>query len=99
MPDKKVTVYARFKAKEGKTEEVKQALLALVDPTRREEGCVSYDLHQSDDDPSQFMFYETWESKQAIDSHMQTPHVSAVVARVDELVEQPFEISTWEKLS
>ena len=94
-----ITVYARFKAKEGKTEEVKQALSGLIAPTRAEEGCVSYDLHQSTDDPSQFMFYETWASKEAIDKHMQTPHVSAVVARVDELVETPFEISTWEKLS
>jgi quinol monooxygenase YgiN len=99
MSDRKVTVYARFKAKEGKTEEVKQALSSLIAPTRREEGCISYDLHQSHDDPSQFMFYETWESKAAIDNHMQTPHIGAVVSRVDELVEQPYEISTWEKLS
>jgi quinol monooxygenase YgiN len=94
-----ITVYARFKAKEGKTDEVKRALSGLISPTRAEEGCISYDLHQSTDDPSQFMFYETWTTKEAIDRHMQTPHVSALVARVDELVETPFEISTWEKLS
>ncbi len=52
---KEVTVLALLKAKPGLEEEVKRELLALQRPTRFEEGCISYDLHRSKEDPSCFM--------------------------------------------
>ena len=37
-----------------------------------------YNLHQSKADPTQFMFYEQWASKEAIDAHGKTPHMKAL---------------------
>jgi len=67
---KKVTVLALFKAKPGLEEEVKRELMALQGPTRSEEGCINYDLHQSKEDPSRFMFYENWKSQEDLDKHL-----------------------------
>ena len=57
---------------------MKEALLALVEPTRKEPGCLCYNLHQSKADPTQFMFYEQWASKEALDAHGKTPHMKAL---------------------
>ena len=47
----KVTVIAVHRAKPGKEDALRQALLALCGPTREEKGCLNYDLHVSADDP------------------------------------------------
>jgi hypothetical protein len=45
-----LTNLALFRAKPGQAEALGVALTDLVEPTRREAGCVSYDLHHSFDD-------------------------------------------------
>lgn len=98
MADKPVIVHGRFKAQPGKADELRAALSGLVAPTRQEAGCISYEMHQHREDASQFMSYETWRSQADVDLHMQAPYVAAVVARAEELIVLPFELSNWETL-
>ena len=46
----------------------------LVRPTRAERGCVQYVLHRSKEQPGQFLFYEIWASREALERHWQSPH-------------------------
>jgi quinol monooxygenase YgiN len=98
MASKQVTVLALLKAKPGLEEQVKHELLALVEPTRAEEGCINYDLHQGAQDKSLFMFYENWTSQADLDRHGQSPHIKKFHAKQEELLAQPTEITLWEKL-
>jgi quinol monooxygenase YgiN len=77
---KTIVLTAAVKAKAGQEEAVKEVLLAMVQPTRQEAGCLCYNLHQSKSDPTQFMFYEQWASKEALDAHGKTPHMKAMGA-------------------
>lgn len=99
MADKKVTVLAKFKAKEGLEEKVKQEIMDRVAPTRAEAGCINYDLHQSPDDKRLFMLYENWVSKKALDEHLQMPYLQSLVGAADELFSEPIEIALWEMTS
>lgn len=99
MPNAKVTVVATIKAQPGKEAQVRQELLALVPPTRAEDGCINYDLHQSPDNPTLFLFYENWSSKEALDRHSQSPHLRALGAKAAELFAAPPEIVLWEMIS
>jgi quinol monooxygenase YgiN len=92
MSSQNITVFARIKAKTGKEEETKNALMALIDPTREESGCIEYTMHQSSDDPSLFMFYEIWASKNDLDDHLQKPHLAEFVKKADELLAEPLDI-------
>jgi len=95
----KVSVFAYVHAKPGKEEATRQALLALVGPTRAEEGCLSYDLHQSTADRTQFIFYENWTSRELLEKHRGSAHIAAFRARVSELLTQPPDIQIWEMVS
>ncbi len=92
----KVTVLALFKAKPGLEEEVKGELMALQGPTRSEEGCINYDLHQSQEDPSRFMFYENWVSQEDLDKHLQMPYLKAFREKAGDLLAEPASISLHE---
>ena len=98
MAGRKVTVFALLKAKPGMEETVKQELLALVGPTHTEEGCINYDLHQSLDHKGQFRFYENWTSKELLECHLRSAHVKRFIAKADQLLAEPPEITLWEML-
>lgn len=94
----KVTVVARMHAKPGRQARLKEELLQLVVETRREEGCINYDLHQSADDPAQFLFYENWASPAHLERHAQAPHIQAFRAQAGELLAAPTDITLWNLL-
>ena len=98
MSDKTITVVATFQARPGKETELRTALLGLLAPTRKEIGCLNYDLHQAPDDPARFLFHENWTSKAALDAHMQSPHLKALIPRVDELCTTFPDIKIWERI-
>lgn len=59
----KLTIVATIKAKADKIDLVKAELEKLITITRAEEGCINYNLHQDNEDPAHFLFYENWESR------------------------------------
>ncbi|WP_420332826.1 putative quinol monooxygenase [Roseibium sp.] len=72
-----LTIVANIKANPDKIDLVKAELLKLIETTRSENGCINYDLHQDNDNPAHFMFYENWESRELWQIHMNAPHLAA----------------------
>lgn len=82
-----LTIVANITAKPEHIAKVKTALLKLVDITRTEAGCLTYDLHQDNDNPAQFMFYENWQSRAMWLAHMEMPHLKEYAATTEGLIE------------
>src|SRR5690349_19751996 len=83
----KVTVIAQVVSKQDSVEAVKAELLKLLVPTRNEDGCIEYKLHQDNQDPALFIFYETWESATCLERHMNTDHFKRYIKAVDGMIE------------
>ncbi|OGP87844.1 MAG: antibiotic biosynthesis monooxygenase [Deltaproteobacteria bacterium RBG_16_47_11] len=98
MAPKKLTVIAVITAKSGMESQTKLALEALVTPTRAEKGCINFDLYQATDNGCLFMFFENWTSKEALDEHMQAPHIKAFGAKAADLLAEPVKASFWEQI-
>jgi quinol monooxygenase YgiN len=99
MSAKTITVVATFEARPGKEEELRKALLTLVPHTRKEAGCLNYDLHCSPDSPAKFLFHENWTSRALLDAHLNSAHIAALLPRMDGLCVAFPEIKIWEKIS
>ena len=91
----KVTVIAFHRAKPGKERDLREALLALCEPTRAERGCINYDLHVSADDPGLLVFDENWVSKADLDAHLASAHIDAFREVADDLLAEPSDITLW----
>ncbi|MGB0258137.1 MAG: putative quinol monooxygenase, partial [Coraliomargarita sp.] len=59
----KLTIVATIKAKADQVDLVQSELLKLIEPTRAEAGCINYDLHQDNENPAYFLYYENWETR------------------------------------
>ena len=88
MPQGGIVLTAIVKAKAGQEEAVKEVLEALVEVTRKEPGCLCYNLHQAKSDKAQFMFYEQWASQEALDAHGKTPHMKALGGKLKDRTEK-----------
>lgn len=82
----KVTVVAQVTAKIEAVETVKAELLKMLEPTRNEEGCIEYRLHQDNENPAIFVFYENWKNLACLEQHMNSRHFQAYVAAVGDLI-------------
>ena len=99
MTSQKLTVLAHVRAREEALETVKRECLALVAPSRAEEGCINYDLHQSETDRTLFLFYENWViSREALERHLLRPHSLRFDERTEGLLAEETEITFWEML-
>ena len=76
MANQKLTIVAKILAKEGKRDLVKEALIKLIDTTKKEVGCINYDLHQDNENSNLFLFYENWDSRDLWQEHMKNAHIA-----------------------
>lgn len=82
-----LTIVANIIAKQDKVELVKSELLKLVEPTRAEAGCINYDLHQDNENPAHFLFFENWETRELWQDHMSNTHLAEYLKAVEGAVE------------
>ena len=76
------------------------AALELIDEliacTRKEEGCISYELFRKIDDPNTMTFVETWESLDCIKAHSVSDHVKNISPKVRALRTKEYGIDVYE---
>ena len=85
---KPLTIVARIEAKKEKIALVKSELLKLIEPTRKEEGCLQYDLHQDNDNPAVFLFFENWKTRELWQVHMNNDSLKAYMQATEGAVAQ-----------
>jgi quinol monooxygenase YgiN len=86
LPKHAVTLIVLLRAKPGQEVLLQAELRALVGPTRREPGCLTYDLHRAIEVPGAFMLHEVWETRDHHRAHTKTPHFTRWDARKDALL-------------
>lgn len=70
---------------EGKTEEFKTIVETLIKETRKENGCISYNLYQDINNKNILTFFEEWESENSLDKHMNTKHFKEIAPKLRKL--------------
>jgi len=86
MAEDTLRVVARVKARPNKVNELLSLLSSLVEPTRKEPGCIHYELLQNNEDPTDFTLIEEWQSNIALQSHFSTKHFKEALTKLPNLV-------------
>ncbi len=88
-----VKVIAKFFVKEDKVEEFLKLANVLVEESRKEEGCVSYNLLQDVSNPQTLIMVEEWESAGILKTHMASAHFTSIIPEMSLLQFQKEEIT------
>ncbi len=85
----RLNVFIRVSAE--KRAEVLEVAKELVAASLKDNGCVAYDVFESSTRPDVLMICETWKDEDCLAVHMNAPHFTTMVPKIQELGEMKIE--------
>ena len=59
---------------------------SMIEATRAEAGCISYDFYVGLSDPNTLMLFQEWENMEALMGHFQTDHMEEFLRELPKVV-------------
>jgi quinol monooxygenase YgiN len=91
-PTKPFTMLVHLKAKEGAGEKFEAAFAKALKPTRKEKGCLAYDLNRDPKTPGQYLLYERWQTLADLEAHLKAAHITTLLMELGDLLAGPPEL-------
>lgn len=88
-----VILIAKNILQEGKQGEFVRIAGKMVEETRKEEGCISYDLVKDESDDTVFYFIERYKDEAALEAHRASAYFQTYVPMLGALRTKPSELS------
>ena len=91
----KIVVFASFYPKKEKSNEVKETILTMVNPTRSEEENEIYNFYEVKNDDGKnisFHLFEVYKDSAALDFHRNTSHYKNYRSKIADLLDRPIEV-------
>src|SRR5216683_6985603 len=83
-------VIAEIVSKKDKADELRALLVPFAETSAKEPGCLVYTLMEVIGEPGRFLTFERWTDKAALEGHMVTPEIKAIVPKLDPVLAKPF---------
>jgi len=93
-----IKVVARNFAQPDKLNEIIELYKELVELTRKEKGCIKYELYQDENNPAVLTMIEEWESKKALEDHFKAEHFVRLVPKVKKYMLKETDLNIYNKL-
>jgi quinol monooxygenase YgiN len=73
-------------------------LKKLIKASLSEEGCLSYEIYECNEQKGQYIIIELWKNEEALNKHQESPHYKYFVHIAPALLTCPVEIKTLTRL-
>jgi quinol monooxygenase YgiN len=90
-----IVLVAGLRARPGREKALQELLVQMLEPTRDEPGCLTYNLHQSVIDPELFFVYAVWQDETCVEKHSHMKHAQAFKNVAPDLLEGPVLLNKW----
>ena len=91
----KIIVIASFYPKKDKTNDVKEVILSMINPTREEKGNEVYNFYEEKSNDSKnisFHLFEIYKNSAALDFHRNTSYFKDYRSKIEDLLAKPIEV-------
>ena len=94
-PKKPFTMVVLVTVNEGQGKALEDLMKPCIAATRKEKGCIAYDLNRDPKDATKYHVYERWQSVAALEHHMQTEHIKTLLSKIGDVVAWPPEVKFY----
>lgn len=94
--DVPLVLAGRYKIKAEKRERFLELAKAGVEPTRKEAGNISYNFYEDAGVPNSFIYFEEWQSRDALTEHLQQPYITPLLKEFQELVDGEVDVRVYD---
>lgn len=81
------TLVVHVQIKKDKVKDFLTAAKPCLAATRKEKGCVAYELHQDSEDETKFMFFEKWKGVKDLQAHFNEDHLKKLVGALPDMID------------
>jgi len=93
-----IKVVAKNFAKENGVDKVIELAKELVEKTRKEVGCIKYEMYQDVKVPTELIIREEWESEVDLNNHMSSEDFKRIVSQMAKYLSKKAEINIYRKV-
>lgn len=93
-----IHILAHFEVKKEEISRFLELCSELIQESRKESGCIAYNLHQSNENENNFVFVEEWKTENDIQSHNSSQHFVKIVPLLVSLCEKDPVITTYSRV-
>ena len=86
-PAKPFTLVVKVTLKEGANDRFESAFAKCLAATRKEAGCIHYDLNRDTDNGRQYVVYERWKTLSDLEAHMKTAHIKTLLEVLPDMLD------------
>lgn len=90
-----IVVAGSVKVKPDKREDFIALSKTFIEPSRSEAGSISYSFYEDETEKNNFLFFELWQDRAALDYHFQTPYFHEFVEKSPDLLAKPAQIKIY----
>lgn len=83
---KPFTMLVHVKVKDGAGAKFEAAFAKAIVGTRKEKGNKVYELNRSTKAPNEYVVYERWQDLAALEAHLKTPHIVALLGELGDFL-------------
>ena len=94
-----VEVVSKIFVKEDKVNEFVGLFKEMIEPTKKEEGFIRYEMYQDEKDPTILIVIEEWETREAFDKHLQTKHFERIGPKMTKLMAKESDVNICNKIA
>jgi quinol monooxygenase YgiN len=73
-PAKPFALLVTIKAKAGQEKELEAAFAPCIVATKKEAGCLAYELNRDPDEPTTYVLFEKWKDVASLEVHLKAAH-------------------------
>jgi quinol monooxygenase YgiN len=85
-PAKPFTMFVHLQVKDGMQGKFEAAFAKAVKASRKEKGCIAYDLNRDAKETTRYVLYERWKNLADLEAHLKAAHLTALLAELKELL-------------
>jgi quinol monooxygenase YgiN len=88
-----ISVVATFIPKENQAKMVENILRGMINPTRKEPGCLRYELYSGTGPEPQFVLIEAYADQPALEAHRATEHYKNYRSQIVDALKEPIKVA------
>jgi quinol monooxygenase YgiN len=94
-PSRPFALLVTIKAKPGKEKDVEALFAPCIAATKKEPGCLAYELNRDPDDPTTYVMYEKFKSVAALDDHLKQEHTKKLLMGLEALTAEEIKAKVY----
>ena len=95
-PAKPFALLVTIKAKPGKEKELEAAFAPCIVATKKEPGCLAYELNRDPDEPTSYLMFEKFKNLAALEAHLKAEHTAQLFKAIEPLTAGQLQAKVFE---